>query len=129
MNNEFLYKSNCSVIVFNDFNFNALSNDELNLIEKNSTELKYKKNEIIIKQGTFSTNVVYLRNGLVKLKMDGNIKPLILKIVSSNSIIGLTSLTNKYNTNTRIKAEPEWVQAVRVPAIIPFVTSACLDTK
>ncbi len=98
MNDEFLYKNNCSVIVFNDFNFNTLSDEDLDLIEKNSTELKYKKNEIIIKQGAFSTNVVYLHKGLVKLKMDGNIKPLILKIASSHSIIGLTSLTDKYNT-------------------------------
>jgi cAMP-binding proteins - catabolite gene activator and regulatory subunit of cAMP-dependent protein kinases len=65
----------------------------------NSINADFDKGEIIIKQGAFSLNIVYLRTGLVKVHINGlTAKDHILKFVKAPAYIGLpTSIGDKIN--------------------------------
>jgi len=75
----------CAVIV--------LSDQELELLEGNCADVSFKKGDLIIKQGSLTTNVVYIKSGLVKEHMTGpNNKEEILKITKSPSFLGMPSI-------------------------------------
>lgn len=60
--------------------------------------IKFRKGDSIIKQGIFSTNVVYLRKGLAKIHIAGPHHEQILRIVKSPSYLGLpTTIGDKIN--------------------------------
>lgn len=79
------YKSSC---------FKTLSDEELNYVNENRVEVDFKTGEIICKQGTFATNIFYLRTGLVKLYIEGNPKNLIVKVIPQGNLIGLPALSD-----------------------------------
>jgi len=69
--------------------FNYLSKKELELISKNKFEIKFRKGEIVRKQGTFLSHVISISTGLVKLYIEGyRGKNLILRIIRSQNFIG-----------------------------------------
>ncbi len=78
--------------------FEYLTSEEQELVNKNRIELSYKKGEILAKQGTFASHIIFLNEGLVKVYLEGRPKDLILKIVPSNHLIGLPSI---YDGNNR----------------------------
>lgn len=88
-------KYNCKDCVFKLDCFQKLSDEELELIDSNRVELSYKKGEIISKQGAFASNVLHVSEGFAKLFIEHNDKNLILKVVSSNDLIGLPSIFNQ----------------------------------
>lgn len=77
--------------------FDLLTDQERELLGKNSVDIAYKKGEIIAKQGSFASHVIFLKEGLVKVYIQGKGKDLILKIIPSNHFIGLSSI---YEGNT-----------------------------
>lgn len=90
--------SSCTVGGNNCLCFDELTKAEEKLIENNQVEVKYKKGEIICKQGSFASHVLFLCDGLVKIYIEGASGTLFLKIISPGNLIGLTSLSadNKY---------------------------------
>ncbi|MCK5856824.1 MAG: Crp/Fnr family transcriptional regulator [Bacteroidales bacterium] len=72
--------------------FNSLTEDELAMIDRNKTEIKYSKGETIIKQGTKATNILYLKDGLVKLSMNTGENNLIINIKPQNHFISTENL-------------------------------------
>ncbi len=78
--------------------FDVLTEEELKLLDENTINITYNKGEVIAKQGTFATHVIYLKEGLVKVYMGDNSKDLILKIIPSNHFIGLSSVFEGNNT-------------------------------
>lgn len=52
-------------------NFKNLSKEELDLVNKNRYEANFKPGEIIIKQGSPSSNAIFLLAGLAKVYMEG----------------------------------------------------------
>lgn len=95
-----LYTKNSCVVSSKHLEcFELLTENERRLLEDNRTELNYRPGETIIKQGTFFSNVVFLKEGLVKVYLEGEEKDLSLKIVPSNHFLGLSSMIetkNKY---------------------------------
>ena len=78
------YRSDC---------FNKLIQSELEFINNNKTQIRYKKGETIYKQGTFSSNIMYIVEGFAKKYLEGtNNKNLIVKILKPSEYIGLSSL-------------------------------------
>jgi len=76
--------------------FCLLKEDELNTLKENITIIKYKKNETVFKQKTYVSNILYIKDGLAKLYIEGsNGRNLILKITSNGDFIGLTDMYNK----------------------------------
>src|SRR5210317_2053681 len=72
--------------------FDMLTEDERSFIDEHKVDIKYKKGEIIAKQGSFASHVIFLKEGLVKVFLEGNPKDLILKIIPSNRLITLSSI-------------------------------------
>lgn len=76
--------------------FSVLNENEKKLLKENTTNIRYNKNETIFKQKTYVSNVLYIKDGLVKLCIEGsNGKNLIIKILRAGDFIGLTDLYNK----------------------------------
>lgn len=75
--------------------FDNLSDELLENISANQVELNYNKNEILCKQGSFATHVLFLTSGLVKIYKEHHDKNLILKFARPGEFIGLSSIFNK----------------------------------
>ena len=89
---KFSALNSCTVSNAKCFCFDMLTEEERELINKNSIDVKYKKGEIICKHGTFAPHIISLKKGLVKIYLEGVNDSLILKIIPSGNLIGLTSI-------------------------------------
>ncbi len=78
--------------------FEKLSTEENTLLEANSTTVKYKKGEIICKQGSFASHVMYMEKGLAKVFIESGNNTLVLKIIPNGNLLGLTSLSDEHST-------------------------------
>jgi CRP/FNR family transcriptional regulator len=73
--------------------FKQLSENELDLISPKRVELRYKKGEIIAKQGSFVTHVLFVQKGLTKVYKEINDKDnLILNLYPKGTLINLPTL-------------------------------------
>ncbi len=72
--------------------FLRLSEDEMLKVDKHRTELSYKKGEVLCKQGTFVSSLIFVRKGFVKVFLENGDNPTILSVVKGGSFIGLQSL-------------------------------------
>jgi CRP/FNR family transcriptional regulator len=60
--------------------------------------VRFRKGDSIIKQGMFSTNVVYLRNGLAKMHITGPYHEQLVRIIKAPCYLGLpTTIGDKIN--------------------------------
>jgi len=72
--------------------FEYLNEEEGELLRANQRTVKYKKGEVIAKQGSFASHVIFLNKGLVKVYLEGDQKDLILKIVTDKHFVSLSSV-------------------------------------
>ncbi len=72
--------------------FKILSEQEMNLLQNNRTEIHFNKGETIIKQGTKSSDILYLKEGLVKVGVNNGDNSLILCIKTKNHFIGTENI-------------------------------------
>ena len=88
----------CSNCDFKSPATGSLSKPELNSLEENCAQVKFQSGEIIFKQNALSSNIVYLRNGIVKLHMKGPDRESILKIVRAPAYLGIpTTVGDRIN--------------------------------
>lgn len=88
---------NCNTCIIKSSAAKALSNDQLNALGKNCVQIDFKKGDIIFKEGTFSVNITYLREGIVKLHTEG-VTSQILKIAKGPRYLGIpTTFEEKIN--------------------------------
>ncbi len=67
-------------------------------LSANCLTVSFKKGDSIIKQGTYSTNVAYLKKGLVKIHIDGPYHVQVVRIVKPSNYLGLpTTFGDKIN--------------------------------
>ncbi|MHC1706533.1 MAG: Crp/Fnr family transcriptional regulator [Bacteroidales bacterium] len=71
--------------------FDKLNPEELDLYNSNQMEVHFKKGEMILKQGTYVSNVMFLVSGLVKIFVQGPQGNLILKIIAPGNLIAVSS--------------------------------------
>lgn len=93
-------KRNSENGIFDSPSFNFLSDEELNSLENNRSEVVYNPGEIIFKQGSASTHVVLFISGLAKIYLEGyNKKNLIVRLVKPNEFIASPGLStaNKHS--------------------------------
>ncbi len=62
---------------------------ELQLLSSNCARVRFMAGERIIQEGALSSNIAYLREGLVKLHMQGPIKEQIIKLVKAPKYLGI----------------------------------------
>lgn len=72
--------------------FNYLTKKELNLVNNNSNEIVYKKDELIFKQGTRPSYIAFIKKGLIKISLEDNNQELVITIEKKGKIIGLQAL-------------------------------------
>ena len=67
-----------------------LNEEEMDVLCNNSTEISFQKGERIIKQGTFTQNIIFVKSGIFKLHLTGPIhKDEILKIDKGPLFVGV----------------------------------------
>ncbi len=76
----------------------VLNTQELDQLEHNCSQVQFRKGDVIFKQGAFSSNIIYVRSGLVKLHMTGPVEEQIIKITTAPSYLGVpTTFGEKIN--------------------------------
>ncbi len=90
-------KTSCTVGATDCNCFDHLTEEQNKLVEQNQVTVAYRKGEIIAKQGTFTTHILFICDGLAKVYYEDNDKYLILRIAAPGSLIGLTSLPLSQN--------------------------------
>jgi CRP-like cAMP-binding protein len=78
--------------------FEKLSQEECQFLEKHSSRVVYHKKEIICKQGSFVSQIMHIERGLVKVFIDNGKNILVLKVIPSGNLLGLTSISEEFNT-------------------------------
>lgn len=95
MINKLLSAMDDSSILFKIFSDPYLKAEDIELIKGNSQKLIFNKGEVLIKQGSKSTHVVFLIKGIIKhTYQKENYKNMILTITSAPSLIGGANMFN-----------------------------------
>ncbi len=75
-----------------------LKDSETEALSFNCALTSFRKGDVLIRQGMLSTNVVYLRSGLIKLHIEGPYGDQIVRIVKAPGYLGLpTTFGDKIN--------------------------------
>ncbi|MEI6764749.1 MAG: Crp/Fnr family transcriptional regulator [Bacteroidota bacterium] len=91
-------KHNCKDCQIKSAAARNLSNEEFEVLENNSVQVKFKKGEIIFKEGALSLNVTYLKKGIAKLHRSGPAHDKILRLIKAPSYLGIpTTFGDKIN--------------------------------
>lgn len=91
-------KHECKACIFNEKAAKVLSSSNFHLLEENHLVINFHKGDSIIKQGVYSTNVVFLRQGLVKIHIKGPYNEQIVRLVKAPTYLGLpTTIGEKIN--------------------------------
>jgi CRP/FNR family transcriptional regulator, polysaccharide utilization system transcription regulator len=90
--------------------FEKLTEEEVALMDKHSVTVKYKKGELICKQGGLASHMFFVENGLAKVFLDDGVNSLVLKVVTTGNLLGLSSVsadtqTYQYSAMTYIDSE------------------------
>lgn len=84
-----------------------LSEDQICMLGDNCAEVTFSSGDIIVKQNALSTNIAYIKFGLVKIHLQGPIRERIMKIVKAPAYICLPSnFGDKINHFSATALEP-----------------------
>ncbi len=78
--------------------FEKLTEEEKLIIDQNSVLIRYRKREVICKQGGIASTVMYVEKGLTRVSLDQGANSLVLKIIADGNFIGLGSVSEDQNT-------------------------------
>lgn len=117
------YLNTCSTVIQDNSCFELLTPDQRALVEGNKVTVDYKKGEIICKQGSQASHILFLAKGLVKVFLEGKPKNLILTIVPARQLIGLPSIfegnkTFIYSVSTYVDSTVEMINIDIVKQLI-----------
>lgn len=85
----------------------TLTGEEIDKLSYNCALVTFRKGDTLIRQGIFSTNVVYLRRGLAKIHIAGPYHEQIVRIVKAPSYLALpTTFGDKINQYSVTVIEP-----------------------
>lgn len=74
---------------------NIFNDEDLSKIGVNKTEINYQSGDIIIKQGSYVSQILFLKSGFVKIVIEGiNKRNTILKLIGAGNFIALPVLGN-----------------------------------
>ena len=75
-----------------------LDDQELSMLENSCAQVEFEKGEVIFKQDAFSSNVIYIKSGLIKVHLKGFHREQIIKIAKGPAFLGLpTTFADKVN--------------------------------
>lgn len=76
----------------------ALSVEQKKLFDANSVIVKYKKKEVLCKQGSLVDHVMFMEKGLAKIFIEDGTNCLLLRIVPDGNFLGLAAVTEQHRT-------------------------------
>ena len=87
-----------------------ISENGINLIKENSKTVFYQKKDVIFKQDTLTSHVMFIKSGLIKVYKEGrNNKSIILKVATPGHFLGMISIfgesTFQYSASAIIDSE------------------------
>src|SRR6056297_2085475 len=98
--NQIIQKNKCKECNEKSCAVSVLNDSELERISRNSSQVRFQKNEMIFKQDSPSSHIIFVKKGIVKEHMTGpNKKEQILKIVKGPAFLRISSKL-KYNINS-----------------------------
>jgi CRP-like cAMP-binding protein len=97
---QIIQKNNCKECNEKSCAVSVLGDSELEMISRNSSQVKFQKNEMIFKQDSPSSHIIFVKKGIVKEHMIGPHKKVqILKIVKGPAFLRISSKL-KFNINS-----------------------------
>jgi CRP-like cAMP-binding protein len=78
--------------------FEKLTGEELDYLDAHSVWIKYRRGEMICKQGSFVSHVMYMEKGLAKVFLDNGVNSLVLRIIPDGNFLGLTAVSEEQST-------------------------------
>ncbi len=96
----------CSVCLLKSRAVENLEEKELDILGQNCAEVVFEKGETLFKQNAFSSNIIYLQKGMVKLIIEGPQRTQILRIKKAPCYLGLpTTMGDKINHYSALALE------------------------
>ena len=88
----------------------CLSDEQKEAISENSNTVKYNKKEVVFRQNTRTSHIMFVKSGMVKIFKEGrNNKFIILKVAVINDFLGLLSIygrdTHQYSASAVMETE------------------------
>lgn len=78
--------------------FEKLSKEEHDFLDANSVWIDYKRGELICKQGSFVSHVMYMEKGLGKVFLENGNNTLVLRIIPDGNFLGLAAISEEQGT-------------------------------
>ena len=78
--------------------FEKLTDEQRDYLDANSVRIKYRKGEMICKQGGFVSHVMYMERGLAKVFLENGSNTLVLRIIPDGNFLGLSSVSEEHST-------------------------------
>ena len=76
--------------------FEQLTQEQMAFLDANSVKIKYRKGEIICKQGGFVSHVMYMESGLAKVFLENGSDSLVLRVTPDRNFLGLASVSERH---------------------------------
>lgn len=76
--------------------FEKLTEEQMDFLNENSVKIKYRKGEVICKQGGFVSHVMYMEKGLTKVFLENGSNTLVLRVIPDGNFLGLSSLSEQH---------------------------------
>ncbi|HER10131.1 MAG TPA: Crp/Fnr family transcriptional regulator [Bacteroides sp.] len=90
--------SGCTLSMHQCKCFEKLTTEELDFLEAHSVWIKYRRGEMICKQGSFVSHVMYMEKGLGKVFLDNGVNSLVLRIIPDGNFLGLAAVSEEQGT-------------------------------
>jgi CRP/FNR family transcriptional regulator, polysaccharide utilization system transcription regulator len=87
-----LTRSSCTISEIDLEYRSILTPEELDYLDSKTVDVKYRKGEVVFKQGSFANNIIILHEGLMKTYIEGNDNRLVLQIFAPVKMVGLSAL-------------------------------------
>jgi CRP/FNR family transcriptional regulator len=78
--------------------FEKLTEEEKEFLEESSVWIKYRRGEMICKQGSFVSHVMYMEKGLAKVFLENGNNLLVIRIIPDGNFLGLAAVSEELGT-------------------------------
>ena len=90
--------SGCTLSFHQNRCFEKLTGEQSDFLNTNSVTIKYRKGEMICKQGGFVSHVMYMEKGLAKVFLENGTNTLVLRIIPDGNFMGLAAVSEVHAT-------------------------------
>lgn len=90
--------SGCTLSYHQTRCFEKLTGEQRDFLNANSVKIKYRKGEVICKQGGFVSHVMFMEKGLAKVFLENGSNTLVLRVIPDGSFLGLASISETHST-------------------------------